>query len=112
MRSARSLKVPSEKVVQAALDTLLEHPYALPSLSPQTTYHRRHDDTDGERGPEQDLAVHVAADNDAWVSAGGFPVLRFRDFFGGGLSPRTRAALLILAEAIRRDNEAHPQSSD
>lgn len=35
--------------------------------------------------------------------------LRFRTFGGGGLSPRTRNALMILAEAIRRDKEERPQ---
>lgn len=36
--------------------------------------------------------------------------MRFRmPMIGGGESPRVRNALLILAEAIRLDNEDHPQ---
>jgi hypothetical protein len=39
----------------------------------------------------------------------GFRLLRFRNAFGGGISLRTHNALRMLAEAVRLDNEEHPQ---
>ena len=45
-------------------------------------------------------------DGDAWIGIDVRNFLRFRmPLCGGGQSPRTRNALLILAEAIRLDNE-------
>lgn len=89
--------------------TLLESFYWLPGLKPNTRYARLHDDHDGQRNGY--LAVVIGEDGDAWVD----PVesegngLRFRmPLHGGGSSPRVRAALVILAEAIRLDNEENP----
>ncbi len=93
---------------ERALNTLLERNVWLPSLKTNSAYSRRHDDTDGERGDDQNLAVFLSPDTDAFVQIGD-KLLRFREPFGGGLSPRTRNALLVLAEAIRRDNEEFPQ---
>jgi len=45
---------------------------------------------------------------DAYLSTGSGKDIRFRTYGGGGMSLRTRAALLILAEAIRLDNEDRP----
>lgn len=92
-----------------AVHVALESNYWLPTLAPRAGYTRRHDDTDGERGEEQDLSVMIGPDGDCWVQAGGGQTLRFRTFAGGGGSLRTRNALLVLAEAIRRDNEDRPQ---
>lgn len=41
-----------------------------------------------------------------------FPSVRCRTFAGGGRCPRTRQALLWLAEAIRRDNEEFGTPTD
>lgn len=101
----RGPAIEPEKAVHVAL----EASYWLTSLEPRAGYTRRHDDTDGERGPEQDLSVMIGPDGDCWVQAGGGETLRFRTYAGGGASLRTRNALLILAEAIRRDNEERPQ---
>lgn len=92
-----------------AVDTVLEASYWVPTLAPRTRYTRRHDDTDGQRGPEQDLSVSIGPDGDCWVEAGGGGLLRFRTWAGGGMSLRTRNALMVLAEAIRRDNQDRPQ---
>lgn len=71
---------------------------------------RCQDDHDGERTPEHHLAVGFSPDGDAWVLGNGrHPSLRFRGPGGEGCSPRVHRALLVLAEAIRRDNEEHPQ---
>jgi hypothetical protein len=91
---------------------LLESYFWLPTLAANTRYARLQDDHDGTR--EGWLAVTIGEDGDAWVdplepSAGG---LRFRiPLHGGGMSQRTRTALVILAEAIRLDNEEKPQGA-
>lgn len=57
----------------------------------------------------------ISGDMDAWlVSPLGseYQALRFRASAGGGWSPRVHRALLILAEAIQRDNAERPQPPD
>jgi hypothetical protein len=94
----------TNRQVAVALDTLLEKLFWPASLRPEVGYARTHDDCEGD--PSQTLEVYVTADGDAHLVATAFQSLRFRHGLGGGLSPRTRNALLVLAEAIRRDNEA------
>ena len=61
--------------------------------------------------------VASSKDGDGWIEVVSKPdpnelysLFRFRvPVTGGGQSPRTRTALLILAEAIRLDNEEKPQ---
>lgn len=105
------IRIPSPLSVSRALNTLLEGSYWLPSLTVRTGYSRRQDDTDGDRGPAQTLTVALGPDGDAWVlqPPPNSPDFRFRTHAGGGQSPRVRNALLVLAEAIRRDNEDRPQ---
>lgn len=112
-------KFPSTQTVERCLDTLLEGHYPPPQglleNGLQKVYARRHDDTDGKRTPDQSLGVMFSADMDAWlVSPLGpeYQALRFRTSAGGGCSPRVHRALLILAEAIRRDNTERPQPPD
>ena len=76
-------------------------------LREQTLYRRLHDDHDSDCVGH--LSVIFSPDGDAWVSidppsAG----LRFRNFFGGGRSLRTRNALMILALAMKLDGEGRP----
>jgi len=95
----------SNEAALAAARKLVESSFWLPSLNVKETYARQHDDTDGE--PTGFLNVGIAPDNDVWLwieNDSGGP-LRFRCALGGGMSPRTRAALVVLAEAIRLDNE-------
>ncbi len=68
-----------------------------------------HDDTDG--GDKGNISVIVAEDGDIYVGTDVRPgdMLRFRTYGGGGASLRTRSALMILAEAIRLDNEERPR---
>lgn len=107
----QKFRVLSPKTVEKAVDTVLEGAYWLNSLNTGEYYSRRQDDTDGKTGPEQEISVVIGRDGDAWVLPGGGTLdsLRFRTHAGGGHSPRVRNALLLLAEAIRRDNEERPQ---
>lgn len=91
---------------------LLESYFWPDSLSTLCNYARFEDDS-----PNGLLSVAFTDDGDGWVGVIAKPdpneihaTFRFRmQLSGGGQSPRTRAALLILAEAIRLDNENNPQ---
>ena len=99
---------------------VLETPFWFPTLETDTDYARLHDDHDGTC--EGSLHVHIDRMGDVFVhiqsrtrESGGFSPefrmtdhLRFRIHGGGGMSQRTRSALMILAEAIRLDNEEVP----
>ncbi len=78
------------------------------TLAPEELYSRQHDDTDGDAAGI--LGVMFDHQGDAYVSMDVPRWLRFRtgEFGGGGRSPRTRAALLVLADAIRLDNLEKP----
>lgn len=68
-------------------------------------YNRCHDDNEGDLS--QNLSVIISPDGDAWIRTY-HPMnkyLRFRNSLGGTNSPCVHNALLILAEAIRLDNE-------
>jgi len=88
---------------------VLENPFWIQTLHPNTNYSRLHDDHDGTC--EGTLNVFFDPMGDAFVSIEGprdrpqaLCYLRFRTFGGGGMSQRTRNALMILAEAMRLDN--------
>jgi hypothetical protein len=90
--------------------SLLKSYFWIEGIQSRTRYSRIHDDHDGTRLGQ--ITVCMGDDADAWVEITGDPLssLRFRmPMVGGGQSPHTRTALLILAEAIRLDNEEHPQ---
>ena len=99
---------PTEDVTDQ-VRALLEANFWLESITAKEAYRRLQDDHDGTR--EGYLAVGFTEDGDAWVqTTGGMWPLRFRmPLIGGGMSPRTRTALLLLAEAIRLDNEREPK---
>lgn len=92
------------KIIKQALET----PYWLDTVEGETAYRRQHDDTDG--GTEGVLQVFFDKMGDAHVSIDNSHWLRYRTYGGGGVSLRTRTALMILAEAIRLDNEEHDRS--
>jgi len=94
---------------ERAVARALTPDYWLRSLATMTAYTRRQDDTDGARDYKQDLTVTIGPDGDCWLQAGGGNLLRFRTWGGGGMSVRTRQALMVLAEAMRLDNEDRPQ---
>lgn len=94
----------SNEAAAQAVTKVLESDFWLPTLSVGTLYERQHDDTDGK--PDGGcIHVIVGADGDAWVWTDTHQSLRFRAPLGGGRNPRVRNALLVLAEAIRLDNE-------
>lgn len=96
--------------MSAIVKRLLESYFWLPTLVSNTRYSRQHDDTDGN--PHDGwLHVMIGEDGDAWIlTTVGGESMRFRmPMIGGGRSQHTRTALVILAEAIRMDNEARPQ---
>jgi hypothetical protein len=80
-------------------------------LKHATKYSRLHDDHDGTYCGK--LHLTFSEDGDAWIEISDAEscteTLRFRmPMMGGGRSPRTRTALLLLAEAIRLDNLHNP----
>lgn len=101
---------PSETIL-AILHELLGSAFWPQILDTKTGYRRVSDDTSG------DITVVFSQDGDGWVEVTSHldpkePSLihRFRTpLFGGGESEYVRNALLILAIAIKRQNELHPQ---
>lgn len=87
---------------------LLESHFWPEAVRSDVAYRRQHDDTDG--GPLGVLQVLFDRMGDAYVSIDASDWLRFRTGGGGGSSMRTRTALLLLAEAIRLDNEENDRS--
>lgn len=89
---------------------VLEQPFWLPSIEPMTSYARLGDDNNGI------IEVFFGKDGDGHVEVSSEPdpeefsmSHRFRAYFGGGESLRTRTALHILAKAIQLDNEERSQ---
>jgi len=96
----------------AVIRVLLESWFWPKSLGTMEPYERFEDDS-----PRGQISVLFTQDGDGWIQVISKPdpnemnsMFRFRmPMIGGGESPRTRVALLILAEAIRLDNEKNPQ---
>ena len=101
---------PSQEELVAFVHLVLESPFTIPGLSDED-YERLHDDDDGTG--QGSIRVFFGKDSDIRVEItpthNGRP-LRFRTFFGGGKSLRVRNALMILALAIKLDNEEHSQN--
>lgn len=93
----------AQRLHEAALEVLGTF-WNEPSLKTMITYSRQHDDNDG--GLPGVISVFMGADSDLHVSIDTWKALRFRDpEWGGGRSPRVRNALMLLALAIKLDNE-------
>ncbi len=98
--------------IPGIIDQLLESDFWLKTVETFTEYERLQDDHDGTYKGK--LRVMFSRDGDAFVCTTSrdedyTESIRFRmPLVGGGMSPRTRVALLILAEAIRQDNEKRP----
>lgn len=112
----------SEKVQRATKRLLEKDPCSVikavtegifwPSLlEPRIGYRRVSDDTSG------DITVSFSNDGDGWIEIASridpqepLEIQRFREpICGGGESPRVRNALLVLALAIKLDNQSRPQ---
>ena len=102
----QKIKVNSDNI-SATIDSLLESYFWLPEIKTLSGYERLHDDHDGTQ--EGKLCVMFSPDGDARIWIEGVPpgsALRFRmPGGGGGMSFRTRVALLILARAIQLDED-------
>lgn len=107
LRKRKNLK---SSEVPAVVAALLETEFWLPQLNTMVPLVRLQDDHDGTRDGKLALLITPDGDIRVWVAAEDpmYSTLRFRTYDGGGLSLRTRRALLILAEAIRLDNEEIP----
>jgi hypothetical protein len=95
----------SKQIDAPTIKRMLESYFWPETLHARKAYTRQHDDTDGEDAGK--LTVFFDEQGDAFLCIDNGDALRFRTFGGGGLSGRTRNALLILAEAIRLDNEGN-----
>lgn len=102
-----------DKDVVKALDFILEDSYWIETIDIGKLYERRHDDIDGkdDRGQYLSLSIDSSGNSDIYIiiHSGKYRILRFQHPIGGGKSERVRKALIILAEAIRRDNEKNPE---
>jgi hypothetical protein len=90
-------------VSASQVKALLELEPVLPHLNPFVRYERTQDDCDGDTADTVLVTLDPFGDVYASTTKPGFK--RFRAPGGGGNSQRVRRALLILAEAIRLDNE-------
>lgn len=94
------------KKIETTIKEILEESFWPEDIIPGICYARTQDDCDGDLS--QQLSIIFSHDGDAWVNTH-VPLLRFRmPLIGGGLSPRVRNGLLILAMAIKMDNETNP----
>lgn len=93
------------KDIAKTIEKILLTPFFPQELNAKENYFRTHDDCDGEM--YKGISVGFTEDGDAWLNA--CPEgCRFRTYFGGGRSLRVRNALIVLAMAIKLDNEEHP----
>lgn len=87
---------------------VLNNPFWIAGLLTNVSYERIQDDHDGTK--EGRLILQIGADGDVWFNTDKHHTpMRFRSFGGGGQSRRVRNALMILALAIKLDNEERPQ---
>lgn len=101
--------VENRNTVLGTVHNLLNSYFWLDTLDTMEMYQRYQDDH-----PEEHISVSFGSDSDAHLSIfsvtkQAWPSVRFRVMQGGGQSRRVRNALIILAEAIRLDNEERPQ---
>lgn len=97
------MKHTTQKQVDAILNGVID-------WDPSNGGMRLHDDHDGTY--DGTAWVTIGDDGDALlqvVQQEGGNGLRFRTHLGGGMSPRTHNALVILARAIKLDNADRPQ---
>jgi len=100
------MKQTTEKQIEAILNGVLINACGLKLGSHRT---RTHDDHEGTF--EGKVGVYIGPDGDAYLTSDQQPPLRFRNYFGGGRSPRVYNALLILAKAIDMDNAERPEQA-
>ena len=91
--------------IEKRIEDILNTPFWLKGIDTETRYFRTQDDCDGDM--LSGMSVSFSPDGDAWIdTTTNYGSCRFRMPGGGGLSPRTRVALMILAKAIKMDEES------
>ena len=103
---------------ETVLDTVLNTPFWHSKVKTNINYLRRSDDTDGD---DLGISIIFSQDGDAWVQVDSYRKNRktgedlpdsgshrFRTYYGGGSSMRTRTAFMILARAIQLDQAEKP----
>jgi len=92
--------------MEEKIKAILEDYFWIKDIEPMQPNFRTQDDCEGDMA--SGINVTFSPDGDAWVRTEQ-PIVescRFRmPMKGGGASPRTRTALMILAYAIKLDNE-------
>lgn len=105
-----------DKEVEEALNFVLEDNFWIEAIDIGKIYERNQDDIDGEDNSTQYLSLFFDSSGNSdihiIIHPGKYRTLRFRLPVGGGKSERTRKALMIVAEAIRRDNEKNPDKME
>ncbi|MEK7505902.1 MAG: hypothetical protein AAB597_03365 [Patescibacteria group bacterium] len=96
------------------IGAILNEAFWIPELKTSLTYSRLGDDDDGvvsiAFGKDSDAHIQILSETDTKPASGGFSIShRFRCYFGGGESLRTRTALMILARAMELDHKEKPQ---
>jgi len=109
IKKLHELHEPNEPIITHKNDItkqigkILETPFWPKELTPLKKYFRTHDDCAGEF---KGISVKFTEEGDACITTC-HEGCRFRTFGGGGRSLRVRNALLILALAIKFDNEQY-----
>jgi hypothetical protein len=118
MKKQKRLEVMIRQIIRQhidlVVDELLKHQFWLKGLKTGCLYERLSDDTDGgysciQVGFSPDMDSHAQVISQVDTEHTMSMMHRFRTFYGGGQSPRTRNALLLLAWAMHQDNLEHPQ---
>jgi hypothetical protein len=100
-------------IATACAIKLLESPFWPAGLEIDKTYSRTHDDCDGKQNEKIFVETHEYGEVLVYTYAHQAPAMRFRmPIFGGGRSPRTRNALLLLALAMKLDSEEKPDKEE
>jgi hypothetical protein len=87
---------------------ILETPYWPPELEVDARYFRIQDDCDGDLSEGIEVSVDQMGDIFVQTNCSPIHTCRYRTWGGGGRSLRVRNALLLLAIAIKMDNDEHP----
>jgi len=92
----------SKMIKQKDIDKVLNSAFWPENLNANQCLSIQHDDTDGE--DDGNLYISIDVMGDVYISIDESKPLRFRSYFGGGKSLKVRNALVLLAEAIRQEN--------
>ncbi len=93
-------------IISEKIKELLESAWWPGEIEVNKNYFRTHDDCDGDTSEGVSLTFSVDGDAHIICTRRAMQSCRYRiPSIGGGRSPRVRKALLILALAIKLDNE-------